>query len=639
MHQSVSDQINTSLKKYWGYDAFRPTQEEIVRSVLEKSDTIALLPTGGGKSLCFQLPAIMLEGKTLVVSPLIALMQDQVNQLAKRGIKAAFLHSGRTFREIDMILDNFIFGDLKLLYIAPERIDSDLFMTRISRAKLGLIAIDEAHCVSQWGYDFRPAYFNIPRIREIHPNIPVIALTATATPKVIEDISEKLKLVRPAVFRKSFAREKLSLSVIITSDKKHEVFQLLQKVKGNCILYARNRRQTLELSQWLQQRGMAATAYHGGMDKGIREKNQALWMNGMMRIMVATNAFGMGIDKADVRLVVHLDIPSSLEEYYQEAGRAGRDNLNAYAVTIIDEADFVNAESAFADQFPSIEIISGVYDRLCRYFRLAYGSGLMERFDFRLSEFSEYLNIPARKVYTILQILEKEGWLFLSESLREPSRVMVMSSQDEIRDTDSTSTSGKVLVQMLRRYEGLFTDFVKIDEAAIARQLSMETSKVRENLTLLHAEGVIQYVRQSSEPQIIFTRERPPIDSFFIDKKAHAQRKKTAKERLDAMIAYLRMEEGCRQAFISCYFGEKGQPCRMCDLCLGAYEEQFSPAQLDKILLHLKQCTSQAPVDVKSYAARYPLNKRKRIVQAIHTFAQEGLITINNSGLITGASQ
>ena len=634
------EQAKSILRQYWGFDDFRHPQEQIIHSILQNHDTVALLPTGGGKSICFQVPALILAGKTLVISPLIALMQDQVDNLGTKGITAKSLNANMNYREIDAILDRFVYGDLKILYISPERIASEVFSARIVKTKLSLIAVDEAHCISQWGYDFRPAYFNIPLLREMHPTVPVMALTATATEKVIQDISAKLELRKPEIFKKSFARDNLSLTVLHSDNKLNELLQLLNRVKGCSIIYVRNRKETIEIAQWLTQHGTSCGSYHGGMDKSTREKNQQAWMTNRVRLMVSTNAFGMGIDKPDVRLVVHLDVAPSLEEYYQEAGRAGRDSRESYAVTIIDEADINIARSNFNDQFPSLEIISSVYDRLCRYQKVAYGSGMMESYDFHIIDFAQYVNLPVKKVYHILNILEKEGWVAFSEAFKVPSRLLILADHHELEFIEQTPTiKSKILIHLLRKYEGLFIDPVKIDETRIAQEMLIEEAQLVHYLNLLKSEGIIAYFPRASEPQITFMQPRPSQDSFSIDKKSYLQRKKMAADRLDAIILYLNNENKCRQKAIVEYFGEKGRECRKCDICNGSSENLLTSDQIKKVYNHLIETIINQPIDIKTYAGIYPFNKRKRIIRALKDFESEGLIRIDNSGYIKSAKE
>ncbi|MBK9736273.1 MAG: RecQ family ATP-dependent DNA helicase [Saprospiraceae bacterium] len=630
----------TILKQYWGYDEFRYPQEDIIQSILNNKDTLALLPTGGGKSICFQVPALVSEGKTLVISPLIALMQDQVDTLVSKGIKAKSLHSNLSYKEIDRILDNYVYGDLKILYISPERILSEIFITRIYKIKLSLIAVDEAHCISQWGYDFRPSYFNIPKLREIHPDVPIIALTATATDKVTEDIIVKLGLKKPVIFKKSYKRENLSITIIHTENKRSELIQLLTKVKGCSLIYVRNRKETIEVAQWLSYHGHSCVSYHGGMERSLREKNQRVWMSNKVRLMVSTNAFGMGIDKSDVRLVVHLDVAPSIEEYYQEAGRAGRDGKESYAVTIIDATDINYAVSGFEDQYPPIDFIAMVYDKLCRFHKVAFGSGVNESYDFNMMDFSESIKIPVKKIFHTINILEKEGWVYMSEAYKEPSKIMIITDHTSLLFNDSlASVKNNILTYLLRKYEGLFMDAVRIDETNIANELKIEEIELIHYLNVLKSEGIISYLPRSSAPQITFLKARPEEIDFWIDKKSYDQRKKLAGDRLNAMIDFLKEEKFCRQKIIVEYFGEKGINCGKCDICLGVTESTISPEQIKMIYDHLIKTILISSINIKNYTNIYPFNKRRRVINAIKKFESEGFILIDNMGMMTKRQQ
>lgn len=623
------------LKKFWGYDEFRPPQGEIIQNVLLGKDTIALLPTGGGKSICYQIPSLILKGKTIVISPLIALMQDQVDNLFLRGISAKSLNSNMDYREIDAILDNFVFGDLKILYISPERLSSDTFMRRIARAAVDLIAVDEAHCISQWGYDFRPSYFDIPALKKIHTRAVVMALTATATPAVIKDIADKLEMKSPGIFRKSFARKNLSLTVIHTENKKSELLQILSKMKGSTIIYVRNRRETIEVAQWLSQYDIACISYHGGMEKSVRNKNQQAWMSNRVRIIVSTNAFGMGIDKPDVRFVVHLDVPPSIEEYYQEAGRAGRDGKESFAVTLIHDADIQQARENLEASFPSLEMIAHTYDRLCRFFKVAYGSGMMETYDFDFTQFSQHTEIPSKKLYHVLNILEKEGWVTFSDGFRVPSKVMVLANNEDLNFIHrQKDIKNSILTHLLRHYEGLFLDYVKIDESRMAKSLKIEENKLHYYLNIMHAEGIIGFIPRTSTPQITFTRERPVLDDFYIDRKAYKNRRMMAEKRLNSMIRYLQEDDMCRQVFISDYFGEKESACGQCDICLGASENTISAEEAGKVRAHLKKITEGQQVTITQYVNLFPFHKRRRILRLLKDWASEKIIKIDNFGVL-----
>ena len=624
------------LRQYWGYEAFREPQEQIIDAVLQKKDTVALLPTGGGKSICYQIPSMLLAGKTIVVSPLIALMQDQVDNLFRRGIIAKSLNANLHFKEIDAILDNFVYGDLRLLYISPERIESDIFLTRIAKAKVGLIAVDEAHCISQWGYDFRPSYFNITKLKEIHPQATMMALTATATPKVLDDIVQKLELSSPVIFKKSFIRDNLGLTVIYGEDKQNELLRLLSRLKGSCIIYVRNRRATLEISSWLEQHDMHCVAYHGGMAKELRDKNQSIWMSNSVNIIVCTNAFGMGIDKPDVRMVVHLDVPPSLEEYFQEVGRAGRDGMKSQAVALIEDGDIEAAKKNMEEQYPSLEYIASAYDRLCRYLKVAYGSGYMETYDFELQEFAEYISGSSRKLFHVINILEKEGWLTTSEAYKEPSRLMITTSSEDLEYLNrNPSSKSKIIVYLLRKYEGLFLDYVKIDDTKVAADLKTEATKMVQYLRQLDSEGLISYIPRSAMPQITFTRQRPEIEHFTIDKQAYLMRKKMAEERLKAVIKYFKNERSCRQQMIIHYFGEQADPCGLCDICLGSGIMTVGKDDIEKVMEHLQRTLSSRPTSIKSYVGLYPYHYRKRVLHIIQKLESERWLLLDEFGTMT----
>lgn len=626
-----------TLKKYWGFSDFRHPQDKIIENVLLKKDTVALLPTGGGKSLCYQLPAMIFKGKTIVVTPLIALMVDQVASLNARGIKAKCIYSGMSYQQIDLVLDNFRFGDIKILYISPERIASEMFKERYKLTKVDLIAVDEAHCISQWGYDFRPAYFEIVKLREWKPDVAFLALTATATKEVLVDITSKLNLINPYIFKKSYQRENISFVAVETNDKYSELLNILHKVKSCGIIYVRNRGETIQLSDFLNQRGIPALYYHGGMEKEHRSLHQKRWKNNEIRIMVSTNAFGMGIDKGDVRIVTHLDIPSSLEEYYQEAGRAGRDGKESWAIVIYDSSDLQRAQKNLLEQFPEISTVAEVYQQLCTYFKVAYGSGFNETYSFQVQDFSVYVKITVKIIYYVLKILEKEGWILLSEGIHEPTKIQfICSHEDLFQQGFFSEKEDNLVIYLLRRYEGLFTQEVKIDEETIAKDLNTNIEEIQYLLSVLEKKIIISLKARKSDPQISFIRERPKKEFFVIDQKNYEEQKKRAFSRLSSMLAYLTSEDCCKQKYILEYFGEKIGECGKCDYCRFKKEKTTIQEMVlvvqGRLQAHAKKYSI---VNIKEVLFSFPFNKRNIVKKTILFMENEKMISINNSGNIT----
>lgn len=578
------------LIKYWGHAAFRPLQEEIINSVLNGNDTLALLPTGGGKSICFQVPGLAKDGLCLVISPLIALMKDQVENLRRRGIKAVAIYSGMNFREIDLAFDNCVYGDVKFLYLSPERLTSETFQMRLKKMKINLIAVDESHCISQWGYDFRPPYLKIAEIRESMPNVPVLALTATATSDVVNDIQDKLKFRKKNVFVKSFERKNLTYAVIHEEDKFNRLLRIISKINGTGIIYVRNRRRTREISDFLNKNNISSDFYHAGLDAKLRDARQDAWKSGAKRVIVATNAFGMGIDKPDVRFVIHFDLPDTLEAYFQEAGRGGRDDKKAYAILTFCEADIIDAKRNLENAFPEIEEIRNTYQCLGNYYNLALGSGKDSSFDFDLSTFSNTYNLKPLTVYNSIKFLEKEGYILATDALHQPSTVHITVDKENLyRFQVENKTFDSFIKTMLRSYGGIFTDFVKISETELANRSSITKEKVMEMLKALEKLSVLTYIPLKNNPQIVFCEERLDAKTLVISRENYHDRKKIAEAKLNAVIQYVSSGLKCRSQVLLKYFGETDpKRCGQCDVCLERNKLDLSEIEFDSIVDSLK---------------------------------------------------
>ena len=559
------------LKKHWGYDSFRPMQEEIIQSVLHGCDALALLPTGGGKSLCYQVPALAMEGMCLVVSPLIALMKDQVQQLQKRHIKAECITSDASFNEQYNTMERCMQGQVKILYVSPERLRQQLFINHLRSTKVNLIAVDEAHCISQWGYDFRPSYLQIADIRQYHPDVPVLALTATATPRVAEDIRLQLRF-RPGAqtFQSSFVRPNLSYMAFCESDKMGRLLRIARTAGGSGIVYVRNRRRTREVAQHLTSNGIPATFYHAGLSFAERNLSQKQWTEGKIPVMVATNAFGMGIDKSDVRFIVHLDIPDSMEAYFQEAGRAGRDGQKAYAVLLYDNGDLDRLEKGFESSYPPSQQIANVYRALCNYYQLPIGSGEGCEFDFDIQTICNTYHLDLTEFYNILRLLEREGLLLVPELDDTRSTLYATISRKELyRFQVEQQRYGDLMTTILRMYGGIFTAPVPISERDIARRTFMDEQQIENMLRHMKALGVVDYHPRHTKPWIVFTTPRIDAKDLYLANIDYPQLQRNARERMEAMRRYTLSEDGCRSQQLAAYFGEVVEtPCGICDHCI-----------------------------------------------------------------------
>ena len=583
------------LKKYWGYDSFRNPQREIIHSLLDKKDVVGIMPTGGGKSVCFQVPALINDGLCLVITPLIALMQDQVQQLKQRGIAAIAVHSGLSHREIDILLDNCIYGQQKFLYVSPERLQTELFQARLQKMKVNLIAVDEAHCISQWGYDFRPPYLKIAELRKIKPDVPFVALTASATGQVKEDIIQKLELKKPSVFQISFARENLSLVVRKTETKEKKLLEILSKVPGSAIVYVRSRKATVSLAKLLQRNRISSTFYHAGLNHAERSQRQEEWLNDKSRVMVATNAFGMGINKSNVRTVIHIDLPESLESYYQEAGRAGRDGKRSYATVIFHEVDAQALRHKTEQSQPELEYLKKIYQALANYYQLALGSSQGESYDFDLENFSKKFSFKSPAVYPALKKLEETGLIQMNESFYRPSKVHIAINKKKMYEFQVAQARFDPLIKMMLRLYGgeLFADFIAISENQLAGALKHTTAEVVIELNQLHQLQLLIYEPAKDGAQIIFVLPRQDAERLPIDKIEMERRRELHFKKMEAMINYVEQDKRCRMQTIQEYFNEiTYDTCGICDICIDKKKKQNNSLYQDyynQVLYLLKQ--------------------------------------------------
>ena len=577
------------LKQFWGFDTFRSLQGEVVDWVVEGKDALILMPTGGGKSLCFQVPALCREGLTLVISPLIALMRDQVDNLKSRDIKAEAVYSGMNYAQIDRILDNAVHGAYKLLYISPERLKSELFLSRLPKMEIALLAVDEAHCISQWGFDFRPAYLDIAQIRDIHPHVPIVALTATATKEVVKDINLNLKLKENKVFQKSFVRDNLAYIVIKQEGKLEKLAEILGSVAGSSIVYCSRRGMTVEVSNFLNRRSISCAPYHAGMTPQLRNETQSKWLRGDVRVVAATNAFGMGIDKPDVRLVVHINMPPSLEAYYQEAGRAGRDGQKSFAILLYDIQDKKTLKKLIDQQYPSLKVIRQVYQGLCNQYQLAVGSNNFEPFDFDLIAFCKTYKFSPGITHYALKILQNEGWINISDAVFQPSRLWVKVSKDRLYDFQLKNRKLEPLIKtILRTYQGAFQHMVNINESQLAKFLNISHDQLSHAFVYMQKEGIIDYQPKRDKPQITFLMERVAVENLTIDTNRYRFLKERAEVKLSKMIQYSE-DPVCRSKQLIGYFGEeKDESCGQCDVCLDKKKVDFNELDFYKIKTKLE---------------------------------------------------
>lgn len=632
--QSDNSQLSTLnaqlLKQYWGYDSFRGIQEEIINSISENKDTLGLMPTGGGKSITFQVPALAKDGLCLVITPLIALMKDQVQNLRKRGIKALSIYSGMSRQDIITTLENCIFGNYKFLYISPERLDTEIFRTKLRKMKVSMITVDESHCISQWGYDFRPAYLKIAEIRELLPNIPVLALTATATPEVVKDIQARLHFRRENVFRMSFERSNLAYIVRKTDNKTGELLHILRSMPGSAIVYVRNRRRTKEITELLNNEDITADFYHAGLDDATKDIRQHRWQSGGSRVMVATNAFGMGIDKPDVRIVIHMDLPDSIEAYFQEAGRAGRDGQKAYAVILYAKADKTTLHKRIPDTFPEKEYIKDVYEHLQYYYQMAMGDGLDCVREFNIEDFCrkfKYFPVP---VDSALKILTQAGYLEYTGEQDNTSRLLFTIQRDELyRLREMGDDMDKLIQTVLRSYTGVFTDYTYINEDSLAIRTGLTRRQIYEQLVHLAKLRIVSYIPRKKTPYIIYTRERIEAQLIHISPEIYEERKARYETRINAMLEYVTNDTLCRSRMLLDYFGEKNEHnCGQCDTCIGL-RKQTATCQPDREELYEKihEILSGAPQTPAGLLEQLPIEK-ELLTEALHRLLDEGKIIV-----------
>ena len=617
------------LKQYWGYDSFRGIQEQIIESIGSGRDTLGLMPTGGGKSITFQVPALAMDGVCLVITPLIALMKDQVRKLREYGIKAAAIHTGMKRDEIIAVMENCIFGGYKFLYVSPERLSSDLFRTKLRHLKICLLTVDESHCISQWGYDFRPSYLTIADIRKELPDVPVLALTATATPQVTDDIQDKLGFREKNVISMSFFRENLSYVVRKTENKLMELKHILDHVPGSGIVYVRNRAATKEVADFLNAEGIPATNYHAGLDQVVKDERQRAWTDNRYRVVVATNAFGMGIDKPDVRTVIHMDIPSSIEAYFQEAGRAGRDGLRSYAVLLHSPGDKRTVSKRISDNFPKEDFIRDVYEKLGFYYEMAVGDGCGCTFSFSLGEFCKHFSLPVLPTDSALRILTRMGYIEYVDEMDYSARLLFTSGRDDLYRMHQDKVTDNVMNIILRNYSGIFTDYAYIDEHLICSRAGIDREQLYTTLMSLQSQGVVRYVPERRTPVIIWTRDRIDTHLLRFDPEVYAMRKEEFKERIGAMMEYVTRETGCRSAMLLKYFGEhQKKPCMCCDLCQEKVQGEITRGEREAIMGDILDTFHANPDNPqKVYTLPYD---RKKIDIVLHYMVDEGHILMRD---------
>lgn len=616
------------LIKYWGYPNFRSKQESIINSVLQGKDTLALLPTGGGKSICYQVPGLMFDGITLVVTPLIALMKDQVENLKKRNIPAVALYSGLRHHEYEWAINQAIQGQTKFLYLSPERLQSNDFLSVLTQLKVKLIAVDEAHCISQWGYDFRPPYLKIAEIRPYFPQVPILALTATATPEVAKDIQDKLAFKNGNFIQKSFARKNLIYYVAKEENKLETLLKLAKKQQGSGIVYVRNRKKTKEIAQFLSQNQISASFYHAGLDSRLRDDRQQKWKDGYIRVIVATNAFGMGIDKDNVRFVAHLDLPDNPEAYFQEAGRAGRDEKKAYSIIFWDQTDINNLHKNFENSYPPLTIIRKIYQALGNYLQLAVGSGKSNTFKFDIIDFSRQYDLSPLIAFNSLKILEKQGLILLNDAIHQASKVkMLLEGRDLYKFQVDHPKYDNLIKYLLRKHSGIFQDYVKINELHMQKSFNLNKEELQQLMNRLVKMEVLDYQPENNDPEIVFVSERLSDKDLYISPDNYHKRKEAAQFRLEAMKQYVTQDHKCRSQVLLSYFGEQEtKRCGMCDVCLQRNKTDLSKLEFDQVVNIIKPILREKPLMLDELIFEVDNLDAENIINAVQWLRDAGKI-------------
>jgi ATP-dependent DNA helicase RecQ len=624
------------LKEHWGHHSFRPLQEEIIDATMEGKDVLALLPTGGGKSICFQIPALAKEGLCLVISPLIALMKDQVENLKKRNIRALFVHSGMSYFEVKQTLQNAAYGDFKFLYVSPERLETALFKEYLPALNLNLIAVDEAHCISQWGYDFRPPYLRIANLRSEFENVPILASTASATPVVQQDICDKLLFKNHQIFRQSFEKPNLSFSVFNANSKFNKLLDILQKVTGTAIVYCRNRKRTKETANLLRLNNISADFYHAGLLQEERNQKQEDWIENKTRVIVCTNAFGMGIDKPDVRAVIHLDIPDNLENYYQEAGRAGRDGKRAYAVLLYTKEELAELRNLPDIKYPPVSQIKKVYQALANHLQIPVGSGEGMYYEFNLNDFVLNFKLDVFMVINAIKALDQEGILSFNEQILIPAKVSFTCDKEELVAFENAHPHLENLMKfLLRSYEGIFDNEVSINEKLLCRLTNLSAEALTKQLKELDAFDIIKYQPRKETPQIYFHQNRAPAEYLVFNQEAYLQRRHQYQLRVDAMEKYVTLAEKCRSQYIGGYFGDSEMKrCGICDNCVKLKNTQITTEEFTAITEQILQALDRNAVEIKTLLEKLNAFKKDKFWKVLDYLQSEGKVAVNEKGQV-----